>query len=255
MKISILLFFVLIGVETIAQESKTFYLTADRVFDGEVIHEGWAVVVEKDKIISVGPKEKIKEPTGAIKINYPNSTLLPGLIEGHSHLLLYPYNITDWDTQVLKESDSYRTARATIHAKNTLMAGFTTARDQLNGLRKDPQRKVIVIDPRRTETADAADLHIALRPGTDAFLLGALLAELQRRNAFDERFLAERVVGVDEVKAALGQVPVGEWLAAADVASADFERLVQLVVGARAMVVRVELGIQQGLNSTLNSYL
>ncbi|MFN7260687.1 MAG: amidohydrolase family protein, partial [Cyclobacteriaceae bacterium] len=105
------------------------YLTADRIFDGEVMHTGWAVVVEADKIVSIGPKEKIKEWAGSIKINYPNSTLLPGLIEGHSHLLLYPYNITDWDTQVLKETDAYRTARATVHAKNTLMAGFTTARD------------------------------------------------------------------------------------------------------------------------------
>ena len=84
-----------------------------------------------------------------------------------------------------------------IGANPRLAHGFTNARDQLNGMRKDPQRKLIVIDPRRTETADTADLHIALRPGTDAFLLGALLAELQRRNAFDERFLAERAVGVD----------------------------------------------------------
>jgi imidazolonepropionase-like amidohydrolase len=107
----------------------TYYITADRVFDGKEIHQGWAVVVKGDKIISVGPKESVKEPQGAIKINYANSTLLPGLIEGHSHLFLYPYNQTDWDTQVLKETDSYRTARATVHAKNTLMAGFTTARD------------------------------------------------------------------------------------------------------------------------------
>jgi imidazolonepropionase-like amidohydrolase len=106
-----------------------YYLTADRVFDGEAMHEGWAVLVQGDKIIAAGPKEKLIAPSGAIKINYPNSTLTPGLIEGHSHLLLYPYNITDWDTQVLKEADSYRTARATVHAKNTLMAGFTTARD------------------------------------------------------------------------------------------------------------------------------
>ncbi len=112
-----------------AQTPKSYYLTADRIFDGEVMHTGWAVVVEADKIVSLGPKEKIKESAGSIKINYPNSTLLPGLIEGHSHLLLYPYNITDWDTQVLKETDAYRTARATVHAKNTLMAGFTTARD------------------------------------------------------------------------------------------------------------------------------
>jgi len=112
-----------------AQSPSKYYLTADRVFDGEVMHEGWAVIVEGDKIVAAGPKDKIKEPTGATKINFPNSTLTPGLIEGHSHLFLYPYNITDWDTQVLKETDSYRTARATVHAKNTLMAGFTTARD------------------------------------------------------------------------------------------------------------------------------
>lgn len=110
-------------------QTTTYYITADRVFDGEVMHEGWAVIVENTKIIAAGPKDKLKEPAGAVKINKPNSTLLPGLIEGHSHLLLYPYNITDWDTQVLKETDSYRTARATVHAKNTLMAGFTTARD------------------------------------------------------------------------------------------------------------------------------
>jgi imidazolonepropionase-like amidohydrolase len=112
-----------------SQSNNSYYLTADRVFDGEVMHEGWAVIVEGDKIVAAGPKNKIKEPTGATKINFPNSTITPGLIEGHSHLFLYPYNITDWDTQVLKETDAYRTARATVHAKNTLMAGFTTARD------------------------------------------------------------------------------------------------------------------------------
>jgi len=142
-----------------------------------------------------------------------------------------------------------------IGANPRLAHGFTNARDQLNGLRKDPGRKLIVVDPRRTETADLADLHIALRPGSDAFLLGALLAELMRRGAFDERFLAEHATGVDDVKAALSRVPVAEWLAAADVGPAPFERLVQMVADARAMVVRVELGIQQGLNSTLNSYL
>jgi imidazolonepropionase-like amidohydrolase len=110
-------------------QSVTYYITADRVFDGERMHQGWAVVVKGDKIISAGSKESVKEPLGAFKINYGNSTLLPGLIEGHSHLFLYPYNQTDWDTQVLKETDSYRTARATVHAQNTLMAGFTTARD------------------------------------------------------------------------------------------------------------------------------
>lgn len=142
-----------------------------------------------------------------------------------------------------------------IGANPKLSHGFTNARDQLNGLRKDAQRKLVVIDPRRTETAEGADLHISLRPGTDAFLMGALLAELQRRKAFDEAFLAAHTVGADEVKAVLAAVPVAQWLAAADVSAADFEQLLQMVMAARAMVVRVELGIQQGLNSTLNSYL
>jgi len=126
---AILLLIFVTSFNLYSQGSTRYYITADRVFDGEVMHEGWAVIVENDKIIAAGPKDKVKEPAGAIKISKPNSTLLPGLIEGHSHLLLYPYNITDWDTQVLKETDSYRTARATVHAKNTLMAGFTTARD------------------------------------------------------------------------------------------------------------------------------
>jgi len=111
------------------QAQTSYLLTASRVFDGEKMHEGWAVLVKGTKITAVGPLSGMDVPSGTAKVNYPNATITPGLIEGHSHLLLYPYNITDWDTQVLKETDNYRTARATVHAKNTLMAGFTTARD------------------------------------------------------------------------------------------------------------------------------
>lgn len=106
-----------------------YLITADRLFDGESIHADWALLVEGNKIVAVGPKQSIKVTEGTISFNYGNATVIPGMIEGHSHLLLYPYNITDWDTQVLKETDAYRTIRATIHAKNTLLAGFTTARD------------------------------------------------------------------------------------------------------------------------------
>ncbi|MGC4021021.1 MAG: amidohydrolase family protein [Cyclobacteriaceae bacterium] len=127
MKIRLLVAFLFSTRLVIGQTS--FYITADRVFDGESMHTGWAVLVQGNKIISVGPKEKISLPANSTKINYPNSTLLPGLIEGHSHLLLHPYNETPWDDQVLKESDGYRVARATVHAKNTLLAGFTTVRD------------------------------------------------------------------------------------------------------------------------------
>jgi imidazolonepropionase-like amidohydrolase len=123
------IFIIFICCNGLAFAQEQYYILADRVFDGEQMHEGWAVIVTGDKITATGPISQVKSPQGAIQVKILGSTLLPGLIEGHSHLLLYPYNITDWDTQVLKESDSYRTARATVHARNTLLAGFTTVRD------------------------------------------------------------------------------------------------------------------------------
>ncbi|CAN5327417.1 amidohydrolase family protein [soil metagenome] len=125
------LYFILLFVSSLGfSQTKTSYLfQPDRVFDGTEMHEGWVVLIEGDKISGAGPRESIKAAKETQVVAMPGITLLPGLIEGHSHLLLYPYNITDWDVQVLKESDSYRTARATVHAKNTLFAGFTTVRD------------------------------------------------------------------------------------------------------------------------------
>ena len=111
------------------QPPASVLLKPDRVFDGTEMHEGWVVLVEGNQIAAAGPAASVKPTKQTQVINHPGTTLLPGLIEGHSHLLLYPYNITDWDTQVLKESDSYRTIRAAVHARNTLMAGFTTVRD------------------------------------------------------------------------------------------------------------------------------
>ena len=105
-----------------------FYLTADRIFDGEKMWTGKAVLVKGNKIMAVVEKSS-PIPSGAKVMDFKNATLLPGLIEGHAHLFLYPYNITDWDTQVLKETDALRTIRASVHAKNTLMAGFTSVRD------------------------------------------------------------------------------------------------------------------------------
>ncbi|MCB2410890.1 metal-dependent hydrolase family protein [Hymenobacter lucidus] len=99
------------------------------VFDGETMHPGWAVLVEGDKIKAAGPAAQISTPAGARTIELPGQTLLPGLIEGHSHLLLHPYNETSWNDQVLLESQALRVARATAHARATLLAGYTTARD------------------------------------------------------------------------------------------------------------------------------
>ncbi|MBR0826358.1 molybdopterin-dependent oxidoreductase [Bradyrhizobium manausense] len=142
-----------------------------------------------------------------------------------------------------------------IGANPWVAHGFPNARDHLNQIRKDPARKMIVIDPRRSETAEMADLHLAVRPGADAFLLGAILATLVRREAIDHDFIAAHTVGYDEVRDALLKIPVAQWADAADVPLDQIERCAHMIVAAKAMTVRVELGIQQGVHSTLNSYL
>lgn len=99
-----------------------------RVFDGETLHEGWAVRVRGDRIDAVGAAASIVT-AGASVLELPNTTVLPGLIEGHSHVLLHAYNEASWNDQVLKESLGLRTARAVNHLRATLLAGFTTIRD------------------------------------------------------------------------------------------------------------------------------
>jgi len=121
----------LLCVPAAVRAQPVLLLRPARVFDGTTAqpHEGWVVLVRGDRIAAVGPAEKVKPPEGAELIELPDTTLLPGLIEGHSHLLLHPYNEASWNDQVLKESLALRVARATNHARDTLMAGFTTVRD------------------------------------------------------------------------------------------------------------------------------
>jgi len=111
-----------------AQTDSLYLLKPDRVFDGETIHTDWVVLVKGNKIEGAGPM-RFKLPPSTRVIELKGATLLPGLIEGHSHLFLHPYNETSWNDQVLKESRAERTARAVTHAEATLMAGFTTMRD------------------------------------------------------------------------------------------------------------------------------
>jgi len=114
-----------------AQSDTVYLLKPARVFDGETaqLHKDWVVVVRGEKIESVGPASSLQIPAGAKTIDLPGLTLLPGLMEAHSHVLLHPYSETVWNDQVAKESLSLRVARATNHLRNTLQAGFTTIRD------------------------------------------------------------------------------------------------------------------------------
>jgi len=104
-------------------------LKPDRVFDGQQMHTGWWVLIKGNHIEAAGEPGSMTAPASAKIIDLKGMTLMPGMIEGHSHLFLHPYNETSWDDQVLTESRAERTARAVVHAKATLMAGFTTVRD------------------------------------------------------------------------------------------------------------------------------
>lgn len=99
-----------------------------RVFDGTSLHEGWAVRVKGQRIDAVGPAANVAAAAAA-QIDLPGATLTPGLVEGHSHVLLHAYSETSWTDQVSREGFAVRVARATNHLRTTLMAGFTTLRD------------------------------------------------------------------------------------------------------------------------------
>jgi len=121
------MFAALIALLPLPAMAAPLLLVPDRVFDGEAMHEGWQVLVDGQRIVAAGPA--LAAPADATRIALPGHTLMPGMIEGHSHLLLHPYNEVPWDDQVLKESEAYRVARGVVHARATLMAGFTTVRD------------------------------------------------------------------------------------------------------------------------------
>ncbi len=133
--------------------------------------------------------------------------------------------------------------------------GIRNARDTLRDLKNDPARTMVVIDPRRTETAKLADIHLQLKPGTDAFLLSAILSIIVREGLHDREFLAAHCTGFEPIEKALLQVPVAEYVARADVPLADVERVARGFATARSACVRADLGIQHTLHSTLNSYL
>jgi len=130
----------LAGTAQAQQAGPVTVLVPAGVFDGDSLRRGLEVTVRGDRIVAVGPASA--RPAGARVVDLPGLTLLPGLIEGHSHLLLHPYDETPWNDQVLNEALALRVARATVHARNTLLAGWTTVRDL------------------GTEGADAADVGL-----------------------------------------------------------------------------------------------
>ena len=121
-----ILFLLVLCLPLFGHAQVDFLLKPDRVFDGKTMHENWVVTVSGNKIMYAGPARSINAKE---TVNLKGMTLMPGMIEGHSHILLHPYNETSWNDQVLKESCAERSARAVNHLRASLMAGITTMRD------------------------------------------------------------------------------------------------------------------------------
>ncbi len=133
--------------------------------------------------------------------------------------------------------------------------GFPRARKVLRELARDERRTLVVIDPRRTETAALADVHLAVRPGTDAFLLSAMLAIIVREGLENRPFLAERTNGFERVRDVLLNVPVEAYIERAGVDPNDVRRVARGFATAAAACARHDLGLEHSLHSTLNVYL
>ncbi|MBK7956201.1 MAG: molybdopterin-dependent oxidoreductase [Candidatus Accumulibacter sp.] len=133
--------------------------------------------------------------------------------------------------------------------------GIPNARDTLRDLQRDPARTMVVVDPRRSETARQADIHLQIKPGTDAFLMLAMLSLIVREGLHDREFLSQHCQGFAELEKELLAVPIADYVHRSELALGDVERVARGFATARTACVRIDLGIQQTLHTTLNSYL
>ena len=133
--------------------------------------------------------------------------------------------------------------------------GMPKARPTINEISRDPNRTLVVVDPRETETAKKADVFLQVRPGKDAFLLAAILGVIVQEGLEDREFIEQRTVGFEAIKPHFQNIPVSEYAQESGV-SEDLIREVAIgLAQANTVAVRSDLGIEQSYNSTLNAYL
>lgn len=128
-KVTLFIFLIFIAPISAYAEGELTLLDASRVFDGERMHSDWVVLIEGNSIVYAGIVDRMPDRGVAKTIDFDGQTLLPGLIEGHSHILLHPYDETGWNDQVLVESEAERVIRAVGHVRASLHAGVTSMRD------------------------------------------------------------------------------------------------------------------------------
>lgn len=133
--------------------------------------------------------------------------------------------------------------------------GFARTRTVLKEIARDPERTMIVMDPRRSETAEMADIHLAVRPGTDAWALAAMLGVIAQEGLQNTAFLAKYTNGADEVLDVLRNIDVAAHCAASGLDEALVRTAARRIATARSMSMYEDLGVQMNHHSTLVSYL
>jgi anaerobic selenocysteine-containing dehydrogenase len=133
--------------------------------------------------------------------------------------------------------------------------GLPHARTTLKEIARDPARSIVVLDPRRSETAELADYHLALRPGTDAWCLAALAAVIVQEELLDRAWLAEHTTGLDQLAPQLAAVDIDAYAAICDLDADLVRRTARRIASASSVAVAEDLGVQMSINSTLCSYL
>ena len=153
-------------------------------------------------------------------------------------------------------SDIHHAEVAVFVGKNPYQShGFPRARAVLKEIAKDPSRSMIVIDPVRTETADLADFHLQVRPGTDSYLLSAMVAILLQEDLIAHDWLAEHADGLEEVQAVFGALDVADFCARAGVDEQLVRAAVRRLASASSVAILEDLGVQMNRDSTVNSYV
>ncbi len=133
--------------------------------------------------------------------------------------------------------------------------GIPKARPTVNEVSRNPNKTLVVVDPRRSETAKKADIFLQVKPGKDAYLLSAILAYIIQNNLEDKQFIARRTVGFENIKPHFEQIPVGKYALVCGIPESSIIAVAKGIATAKTFALRSDLGIEQSHNSTLNSYL
>ncbi len=133
--------------------------------------------------------------------------------------------------------------------------GFPKARPTINEVSRNKAKTLVVVDPRKTDTAKKADIFLQVKSGKDAFLLSAMLGYIIQNGLEDQSFIAEHTVGFEKIKPHFESIPLSEYAMICGISLADIEEVANGIVSAKTFVLRSDLGLEQSHNSTLNSYL